>query len=180
MLYCQCFASWQDKKFIKIWQPNGGLVQYSNTRFVGLVGPTVDHNRYAIKTIDCANSLMNVCQKTWMVVKLTMAGWRQVVTSWLTCAVGELLSSCLTNSWLLLFYQHTGESCSLTSSFYFIFSKTKDAAIPTKDMDVEQDTPGLRQALTVAFEKMNTVTHKYTRYSNCTKHAATSETPAQI
>ena len=44
----------------------------------------------------------------------------------------------------------------------------------TKNMDVEQDTPGsdklLRGLWEKKKEKKNTVTHKYTKYSNCTKH----------
>ena len=49
--------------------------------------------------------------------------------------------------------------------------KPKMQQCRTKDMDVEQDTPGSdRQALTVAFKRKNTVTHKYTKHSKCTKH----------
>ena len=40
----------------------------------------------------------------------------------------------------------------------------------TKDMDVEQDTPGPDKLLRWWPLKKNTVTHKYTKYSNCTKH----------
>jgi len=51
---------------------------------------------------------------------------------------------------------------------HFICSKTKDEAIQTKDMDVEQHTPGSDKLLRWPSKK-NTVTHKYTKYSNCTK-----------
>ena len=39
-------------------------------------------------------------------------------------------------------------------------------------MDVEQDTPGSDKLLRWPLRKKekNTVTHKYTKYSNCTKH----------
>jgi len=37
-------------------------------------------------------------------------------------------------------------------------------------MNVEQDTPGSDKLLRWPLKKKNTVTHKYTKYSNCTKH----------
>ena len=39
----------------------------------------------------------------------------------------------------------------------------------TKDMDVERDTPGSDKLLRWPLKK-EYVTHKYTKYSNCTKH----------
>ena len=40
-----------------------------------------------------------------------------------------------------------------------------DSVDPTKDMDVEQDPPGLDKLLRWPLNEKNTVTHKYTKYS---------------
>jgi len=59
---------------------------------------------------------------------------------------------------------------SVRTNHHFICSKSKDAAIQTKDMDVEQDTPGSDKLLRWPLKKEYGNTHKYTKYSNCTKH----------